>query len=78
MKTSDCTGSYDYERSEAQTAGEELLADLCSGYYSPEQFEQAIERERTHWAKILTPEGMADFTDEFNKTITLTGYALQG
>ena len=66
--TTDCTGTYDYEREEAKHCAEGYCADIEDGYYrNADEYHQAIIKERAHWAKCLDDSGMADFADEFNK-----------
>ena len=73
MKTTDFSGTYDYEREEAKAVATRIIEDLNEGYYNMDQFHQAVIKERAHWSRILSDEGMKDFTDEFNKIIGHTG-----
>jgi len=71
MKTTDFSGTYDYEKVEAESEAEYLLEGLAEGYYSPQQFEQAKTKTLAHWQKVFTkePESMAEFAKYFNARI---------
>ena len=72
MLTADFTGDYDYEKTEAESEADTILADLADGYYSLEQFEQAKAKILAHWAKVFQgePESMAEFTKYFNERLS--------
>lgn len=76
-QVTDFTGTYDYEREEAKAVAESMLESWLEGYYTPDQYHQAVIKERAHWAKCLDEQGMKDFADEFNKrTADITGVYL--
>ena len=62
MKTTDFTGTYDYEQEEANHAANYLLEDLALGYCTPHGFDAKVTKEQMHWRKHLP-----DTFDEFNK-----------
>lgn len=67
MLTTDISGTYDYEQEMAHAVADDLLADLKSGYFTPEQFAEACAKERAHWAKFLDePGSLDDFLKHFN------------
>ena len=72
MKTSDFSGTYDYEKEEANYCATTLLNDFNDGYYTKEQLQGVIDHERAHWMKVLngTEGGLSDFVAEFNRIIT--------
>ena len=71
MLTTDFSGSYDYEKVEAESEADAILADLAEGYYSPEQFDAAKTKTLAHWAKVFhgEPESLAEFAKYFNERI---------
>jgi hypothetical protein len=65
--TTDFTGTYDYEREEGAEVGDHFLEGIESGYYrNADEYQQAVIKERNHWAKD-TGFDIAGFADEFNK-----------
>lgn len=68
MLTTDFSGTYDYEKTEAESEAEYLLEGLAEGYYSPEQFEQAKAKTVSRWAKVFAkePESLAEFLQYFH------------
>lgn len=68
MLTSDFTGTYDYEKEEAEESARILLEDLADGYHTPEDFPNVIEKERKHWKKCL-PETFDDWDRHFMAAI---------
>ena len=70
MLTTDFSGTYDYEKTEAEHAAKHLLEDLRDGYYTIEQFHEACRKERAHWAKYLdAPGSLDDFLKYFDAAI---------
>lgn len=68
MLTTDFTGTYDYEKEEAEYAAAYLLEDLACGYTKPEYFELQILKELAHWRKCL-PDTFEDFNKHFREAI---------
>jgi len=68
MQTTDFTGSYDYEREEAQYVAQTMIDDAESGYQAitPE----LIAKELAHWQKCLCQQGYLDFKDELEKQLS--------
>lgn len=71
MKTTDFSGTYDYEKVEAESEAEYLLEGLADGYYSPDQFEAAKSKIIVHWSKVFErePESLTDFIKYFNERL---------
>ena len=68
MKTTDFTGTYDYEQEEALHAAGHLLDDLACGYCTPDGFDAKVTREQAHWRKHL-PDTFDDFNGHFMAAI---------
>lgn len=68
MLTTDFTGTYDYEKEEAQHAAGFILDDLASGYITPEELPDRINRELVHWKRCL-PDTFDDFQTHFSAAI---------
>ena len=68
MLTTDFTGTYDYEKEEAEHAANYLLEDLACGYTKPEEFELKLLNERVHWRKCL-PDTFEDFDKHFREAV---------
>lgn len=66
MKTSDFTGTYDYERGQAQSEAEYFLTEIVP-HDDPDTCRKHADRIRAHWERVLCPQGMADFRAEWNK-----------
>ena len=81
MLTTDCTGTYDYEKEEAIEAANYILESLHDGDISPGTLPEAILKERQHWRKYL-PDTFNDFDKHFNARINaglpaaIAGYKL--
>jgi hypothetical protein len=73
MLTNDFTGTYDYEKTEAELAANYLLDDLAFAYCNPEEFDFRITKEQIHWKKCL-PDTFDDFNKHFLAAIQ-AGYA---
>lgn len=68
MLTTDFTGTYDYEKEEAQHAASYLLEDLSLAYITLEEFPDKILKELTHWKKCI-PDTFDDFERHFKAEI---------
>lgn len=78
MLTSDFSGTYDYEKEEAQHAAQFLLDDIFDGYLSHEEVPAKIEKERQHWKKCL-PDTFEDWDRHFTAAIESgLNHALKG
>lgn len=66
MKTVDFSGEYDYERTEANGVAE-AFEDYIACEYTAAEYQARVAKELAHWDRILTPEGLNDFKDQFNK-----------
>ena len=62
MLSTDFTGTYDYEKEEADHAANYILEDIACGYLEHQQLQARVEKERAHWKKCI-PETF----DEFDK-----------
>ena len=65
MLTTDFSGTYDYEREEAEHAADSILEDLACGYITPDELPDRMNRELAHWNKCL-PDTFDDFLRHFN------------
>lgn len=66
--TTDFSGTYNYAIEEAKSLAESMLESLAEGYYNPDQYHQAVIRERQHWQKVFDdPAEFKEFADEFNR-----------
>lgn len=75
MITTDFSGSYDYEKEEAEAIAVPMFEDLQSGYYTLEQFAAACQKEAAHWQRVLggkDSESYQDFARHFNAAIKET------
>ena len=68
MLTTDITGTYDYEETEAMHAASYILGLLHDGEITPATLPEALLNELTHWKKHL-PDTFEDFYKYFNKEI---------
>lgn len=64
MLTTDFTGTYDYEKEEAEYAARYILDDFLDGTISFEEMEERIMKERVHWKKCI-PETFEEFDKYF-------------
>lgn len=64
----DFSGTYDYEREEARQEAEAFI--MYADEYTDEENATRVAKLRAHWGHVLTPEGLADFIDEFNARST--------
>ena len=69
MLTTDFSGTYDFEKTEAIIAADHICDDLHDGYNDYEQHLEAITKTLVHWKKYLTPEGFDDFSKHFHARI---------
>jgi len=68
--TTDFSGTYDYEKTEAEHAATGILEDICMGYYTDiDGVDFAVKREMAHWAKCLDT-GFSEFQGYFYATLT--------
>ncbi len=65
MLTTDFSGTYDYEREEAEHAADSILEDLACGYITPDELPDRMNRELAHWKKCI-PDTFDDFLRHFN------------
>jgi hypothetical protein len=81
MITTDITGTYDYEKTEAIDAANYILESLYDGDITPATLPEALLNERLHWKKHL-PDTFNDFDTHFNAQIiaglpeAIAGYKL--
>lgn len=81
MLTTDFTGTYDYEKTEAIHAADYILELLHDGEITPGTLPAEILKERQHWKKHL-PDTFQDFDKHFNAQINaglpaaIAGYKL--
>ena len=68
MLTKDFSGTYDYERGEAQNEVA-YFTESIQPDYSPDESLAYAAKIAAHWRKVLTAEGFADFADEWNKLV---------
>lgn len=68
MLTTDFTGTYDYEKTEALHAADYILESLHDGEISPATLPDVLLRERQHWKKYI-PDTFEDFDKHFNARI---------
>ena len=68
MLTTDFTGTYDYEKEEAEHAADFILDDLYDGYITPEELPARLLKELTHWKKCI-PDTFEEFEKHFNARI---------
>jgi hypothetical protein len=78
MLTTDFTGTYDYEMTEARMSADYILEDLASGYMTQKELPARVERERNHWKHVLdTAESFDDWNTHFTKFMRIgTGVAV--
>lgn len=62
MKTTDFSGTYDYEREEARAE-----TDFFKSIETETERQSYVARLAKHWHRVLCAEGYADFRDEWNK-----------
>lgn len=63
MKTTDFTGTYDYEKAEADHAAARVLEDIEDGYHTIEQAPAEAARRLARWAGVLGGADSASFQD---------------
>ena len=71
--TTDFTGTYDYEREEAEHVASLLLEDLNSGYYTKDQFNAACKKELSHRGNVFKDDidSMESFKKHFDAAISI-------
>jgi len=68
--TTDFSGTYDYEKTEAESAANHILEDICMGYFMDRDgVDLAVKRELAHWTKVLDT-GFSEFEGYFYATLT--------
>lgn len=78
MLTTDFTGTYDYEKEEAEHAARYILDELNDAYITPEELGARIHKELAHWKKCI-PDTFEDFERHFNAFIDANlEHALKG
>lgn len=68
MQTKDFTGTYDYERGEAQGEAEYFIKAIQPDR-TPDECKAYVDKIARHWQKVLCANGFADFRDEWNKLV---------
>lgn len=63
MLTTDYTGTYDYEKAEADHAAARVLEDIEDGYHTIEQAPVEAARRLARWAGALGGTDSASFQD---------------
>ncbi len=70
MKTTDFTGTYDYEKEEALHEAGYLIECLQEGYFERDKLPEKAERIRAHWQKVLpSAESFADWDAHFTAAL---------
>jgi|DEB19_MinimDraft_3_1074340.scaffolds.fasta_scaffold28297_3 hypothetical protein len=64
MLTTDFTGTYDYEKEEAEHAANYILEDIACGYLDLEDIQAKVDKERVYWKKCI-PEAFEEFDKYF-------------
>jgi hypothetical protein len=68
--TTDFSGTYDYEKTEAEYAANYILEDIRMGYFTDHDgVDLQVEREMAHWAKCLDV-GFSEFQGYFFAVLT--------
>lgn len=73
MKTTDFSGTYDYEREEA--AAEVASLAEYADEYTREELAARIARTRAHWARVLDGASRDDFMRHFDAGLRAAGLA---
>jgi len=68
MKTTDFTGTYDYEKTEAAGAAEYILDNLSNGDIEPGDLLLTMLKELAHWREVL-PDTFEEFNRHFRAFI---------
>jgi len=68
MLTTDFTGTYDYEKTEAAGAAEYILDNLSNGDIEPGDLLLTMLKELAHWRTVL-PDTFEDFNKHFRQCI---------
>ena len=69
MLTTDFSGTYDYEKTEAVHAAEILLEDLQEGYITSSELPARIEKTLSKWQSLLNSESFKEFESHFLATL---------
>lgn len=68
MLTTDFTGTYDYEKTEAEHAAEYILDNLANGDIEPGDLLSTMLKELAHW-RVVLPDTFEDFNKHFRAFI---------
>ena len=68
MLTTDFTGTYDYEKEEAEHAARYILDSVYDGDLTADDLPETLLKERTHWKKCI-PETFEDWDAHFTRAI---------
>ena len=63
MLTTDFTGTYDYEKAEADHAAAYILEGIAEGEYTADELPRLILKELAHWTGALGGAESASFQD---------------
>lgn len=63
MMTTDFSGTYDYEKAEADHAAVYILEGIAEGEYTLDELPKLITKELAHWAAALGGENSESFQD---------------
>ena len=63
MMTTDLTGTYYYEKSEADHAATYILEGIAEGEYAPDELPKLITKALARWATALGGENSESFQD---------------
>lgn len=63
MLITDFTGTYDYEKAEADHVAAYILEGIAEGEYTADELPRLISKELAHWAKSLGGESSESFED---------------
>jgi hypothetical protein len=73
MLTTDFSGTYDYEREEAEHAAQCIFEDIQEECLSREELPARIERERVHWKRSLDAESFNEWNKHFISALQRQG-----
>lgn len=69
MLTTDFSGTYDYEKTEAEAEADyylELIVEAGNDEEKLKYIARSLSKLPIHWGKILTPEQLEEFCHYFN------------
>lgn len=73
-KTTDFSGTYDYEAGEANQEFDYLME--IEADYTIEEMQAKIEKLQVHWLKVLGADGFRDFSEAWNQRCNDAGLSL--